>query len=459
MKLIKGKKANENYLAKVVNIQIFKKHSDPEVTKLKCCIIDGFNIITSIDAEPGLYIYFPTACCINPNLLSYNNLYRHKELNNNPEKTGLFEDNGRVKAVKLRGELSEGFIMPAVEFTNWVIAETNKEIELIEGTEFDTVEHEGKTFWVNKKYVVKRTQGTPGGGSKAAHKVKKTLDKVIPSQFRFHYDTVILKKNPSVIHPDDLIHISEKIHGTSHISAYVLCHKNLNWKEKLAKWLTKYSFDIYDYLYASRSVIKNKYYNPQASQGYYNCDVWQYADNYLRPYLQKGMTIYAEIVGYLPSGNYVQKNYDYGCKQPNVAPDVLVYEPEKHFKVRPYRITLTNADGEVHEFSAKEVQQYCNSVGLTPVTEYYYGFAKDLYPDLDVNDKEWSNMFLEKLSNDKHFYMECNSPSCHNKVPHEGLVIKKEDGLSHAFKVKCFKFLNKEQEQLDKGESNIEDEA
>jgi hypothetical protein len=28
-----------------------------------------------------------------------------------------------------------------------------------------------------------------------------------------------------------------------------------------------------------------------------------------------------------------------------------------------------------------------------------------------------------------------------------------------AFKLKCFRFLNKEQQALDKGESNIEDEA
>lgn len=66
MKLIKSKNCNVNYLAKVVDIKVFRKHSNPEVTKLKCCTIDGFNIITSIDAEPGLYIYFPTACCINP---------------------------------------------------------------------------------------------------------------------------------------------------------------------------------------------------------------------------------------------------------------------------------------------------------------------------------------------------------------------------------------------------------
>ena len=55
--------------------------------------------------------------------------------------------------------------------------------------------------------------------------------------------------------------------------------------------------------------------------------------------------------------------------------------------------------------------------------------------------------------------MEKNSPHCVNKVPHEGVVIKIEDGLSRAFKLKCFRFLNKEQELLDKGEENIEDEA
>lgn len=454
MKLIKSKKASINYLAKVVQINVFKKHSNPEVTKLKCASIDGFNIITSMDADLGLYIYFPTACCINPNLLSYCNLYRHKELNSNPEKTGLFEDNGRVKAVKLKGELSEGFIMPAQDFTNWILAETNKEIELTEGTEFDTVEHEDKTFWVNKKYIVKRAQRADERGAKVSHKVKKTLDKVIPSQFRFHYDTSLLKKTPNVIQPYHLISITEKIHGTSHISANVICHKKLSWKEKIAKWLTGHSFDIYDYLYASRSVIKNQYYNKKVSNGYYGCDVWKYADDYLKPYLQKGMTIYAEIVGYLPSGSYIQKGYDYGC----VPPD-KTYKAEENFKVRPYRITLTNVDGEVHEFSAREVQQYCDSVGLIPVQQWYYGYAKDLYPDLDLSSVSWEKEFLERLCNDKQFYMECNSPSCNNKVPHEGLVIKREDGISHAWKVKSFKFLNKEQEQLDKGESNIEDEA
>ena len=55
--------------------------------------------------------------------------------------------------------------------------------------------------------------------------------------------------------------------------------------------------------------------------------------------------------------------------------------------------------------------------------------------------------------------MERNSPSCDNKVPHEGIVIKIENMKSEAFKLKCFKFLDKEGKELDKGETNIEDEA
>ena len=46
MKLVKSKNCNVNYLAKVVDIKVFRKHSNPEVTKLKCFTIEGFNFIT-----------------------------------------------------------------------------------------------------------------------------------------------------------------------------------------------------------------------------------------------------------------------------------------------------------------------------------------------------------------------------------------------------------------------------
>lgn len=464
MKLQVSKNANVNYLSKVVDIQEFVKHPDPKVERIKCAVIDGFIITIGIDSEPGKYVYFPVLSQINPNLLQYLNLYRNPEKNKDPEKTGYFEDKGIVKAINLRGVKSEGFLLPLVDLQNFIIDQVNVDLGDVEAnTEFDEVEHEGKTFWISKKYVVPvRSEGTQSQGGKV-RKQKKGLDKIIDTQFRFHYDTVILKKCPYVIQPDDLIHISSKWHGTSGISAYVLCHKKLNLKERIAKWLTGEPFDTYDYIYASRTVIKNKYYNKEVTAGYYDCDVWKYADEYIRPFLDKGMTAYYEIVGYLPNGKMIQKDYDYGCVppvkvvDPNTGKEVIQYKQGKQFKVYVYRITLTNVDGKVHEFSAHEVQIWCKQRGIMPVLEYYYGYARDLYPDA-VGDN-WSVNFMDSLANDKNFHMEQNSPECVNKVPHEGLVIKKESMKSEAWKVKCFKFLGKEQDAVLAGETNIEDNA
>ena len=291
MKLIKSKKANENYLSKIVRISNFHKHNDSAVERLKCCTVDGYNIITGIDSEPGLYVYFPALSQINSDFLSYANLYKHKDLNSNPEQSGMFEDNGRVKVIKLRGELSEGFIIPITVFQNYIVSITNKELTNIkEGVEFDAIEHEGKEFWISKKYVAKKQYSQKQNFQKTKGKVPKRLDRVRDDQFRFHYTTTIIKKCPYVINPESLIEISHKIHGTSGISAYVLCHKPLSWKEKIAKWLTKESFDKYDYIYSSRTVIKNKYYNPEVGKGYYSDDIWAEADKIVRPHLAKGQT-------------------------------------------------------------------------------------------------------------------------------------------------------------------------
>ena len=194
MKLIKSKKASENYLSKIVKIDNFRKHNDPEVTRLKCCTIDGYNMITGIDSEPGLYVYFPALSQINPDFLSYANLYKHKEMNKDPEQSGMFEDNGRVKAIKLRGEISEGFIIPLTVLENWIVSVTNKSLpSYSDGIEFDAVEHDGKEFWVSKKYLPKRSY-TPNQGQnrgKTRHKIPKGVDKVIDTQFRFHYDRCV----------------------------------------------------------------------------------------------------------------------------------------------------------------------------------------------------------------------------------------------------------------------------
>lgn len=463
MRLVKSKNCNINYLAKIVDIQTFHTHPDPEVTKLKCAYVDGYNIIVGIDEQPDKFIYFPTSSQINPDFLSFANLYRHSEKNANPEKSGYFNDNGRVTAIKLRGCVSEGFLIPVKIFNDWLLDSVQIGLDEYEnGLEFDTVEHNGKSFWVCKKYVIHTYQKHEYSGN--IRKAKK-YDRIIPEQFPEHYETVMIKKLQNPIQPNDLIHISGKIHGTSLRTGYVLCNNKPTFWQSCLNLLQgkKWSEPIktYDYLYGSRRVVKSE----DKSSGYYKSEPYEPAFNVLKPALQKGMMIYAEIVGFNPDGSYIQKGYDYGCIQPENNGE---YIPEKHFKVRPYRITIVNVDGQIHEFSPEEVQIYCKTHNLIPVDEYYYGYAKDLYPELiqivngfdedPLYAPNWYNEFLESLANDKDFYMECDSPDCNNKVPHEGIVIKIDNMRSFAMKLKCFNFLNKEQKQMDAGESNMEDE-
>lgn len=53
--------------------------------------------------------------------MAANNLFRHNEFNANKEASpGFFEDNGRVKPIKLQGVPSEGFIMPIDSLYKWL---------------------------------------------------------------------------------------------------------------------------------------------------------------------------------------------------------------------------------------------------------------------------------------------------------------------------------------------------
>lgn len=456
----KSKNYNTNYLAQIVEIHNFTPH--PNADKMKLAHVGGYTICVGVDEDAGKYIYFPTNCTINPNILRSRCLYRNTEKNANSENKGFFNDNGRVTAIKLRGIASEGFLLPVQAFIEFVKSELNINLnysDFITGTEFDTFECQGKSFWVNKKYIVQRQDSNSTNTTVKRNKYLKGFDKIDESQFSFHYDTVQVKKQPWCVTPNDIISITSKWHGTSHISAYVICNIKMTPFKRLANLLLgngwKTPHRNYDYIYSSRSVIKNRYINKEVKPGYYNVDLWKYADDILKSYIIKGMTIYAEIVGFTPDGKYIQKGYDYGCIPPMKGE---VYTYNKHFKIRVYRITLTNIDGVKHEFSAREVQQWCFNNGLEPVKEFYYGYAKDLYKDLDPEDPEWNSKFWDKMSNDENFFMEKNSPDCVNEVPHEGVVIKVEDMFPRAWKLKTFAFLNGEQKELDAGQNNIEDE-
>lgn len=432
---------NINYCATVVVIKnkIELATCDNVVGTMLC----GCHVIVGKDVEEGTVgLYLPVETQLSAEFLKANNLYRDSTLNADNTQKGYFDENGRIRCIKFRGHQSNGLFMP-LSCLSYLGSKTNLNV----GDEFDAIE--GKE--VCKKYIPKstKTPGAPGSANKSKGR-KARESKLLENQFRFHYDTAQLGRNMHRVNPDSLISLSYKVHGTSGISSKILCKRKLTLLEKLLKKtkLARIAEFEYDYINASRTVIKNDDLNANPS-GFYSEDIWGIAGEELKPYLLNGMTLYYEIVGYLPGGGAIQGSWDYGCK------------PGEH-KIYVYRITYTNDAGQVFEFSAKQVQDWCKLNGLTPVIQLYYGYAKHFYnsdsltnldadgnTDLDV----WRDGFLAKV---KGLYNEKDCYLCYHKVPEEGAVLKIEGPLAEAFKQKSFRFLDKETRELDANKIDIE---
>ena len=444
MKLNKPK--NLNYCATVVAIKTLVPLNNCD--NVQAAIIMGNQVIVGNDVKIGdVGLFFPLECQLSSKYLKENNLYRKPELNLDVTQKGYFEENGRIRCIKFRGNKSEGLFMPITSVGDFIKEDDDS---LFIGDEFDEL----NGINICKKYVP--IQRNLGNKYKISKKPKPS--KIIENQFRFHENTSQLYKNLNKINPEDIISITYKLHGTSGISSKVLCKKPLKWYEKLLRKIGINIVDTqYDYIYSSRKVIKNSNLNPNANH-FYKEDIWGMAHERIKEHLQEGMTLYYEIVGYLPSGGYIQKDYEYGCEQ-------------NTFKVYIYRITYTNLLGKIFEFSAKQVQDWCKYNGLNAVPQLWYGVASEYYnifkgPEYSnkrkrirhssiKNGSKWQERFLEDMKtmyNDKDCFM------CTNKVPEEGCVIRIEKSEFEAYKCKSNLFYLRETALLDKGEIDIEEQ-
>ena len=460
---------NQNYSAIVVEIKTLIPLE--KCDNVQGAIIMGNQVIVSKDVKIGdIGLYFPLECALSKEYLSNNNLYNKPELNVDNTKKGYFDENGRIRCQRFRGHKSEGLYMPigSLSFIFPDIFNPNStglwykgDFKINIGDCFD--ELNGTP--ICSKYIIKSNR-IPGQSKNRNSKFNRKYEsKLVENQFRLHQDTNMLYRNLHKIEPNSLISISYKLHGTSGVSSYVLCKRKITKREKIGAFFhniytvitslgrnnSRIDNTEYDYIYASRRVIKNEELNPNA-QHFYNEDIWSIAHNELKDFLSKGMTFYYEIVGYLPSGRMIQEDYDYGC------------EPTKH-AIYIYRITSTNVDGKVIEFSAKQVQDFCKKNGLNAVPELYYGYAKDFTGIMPVK-QENSNIYLEDLeswrehflSAVKYIFNEKLCYMCVNEVIEEGVVVRIEGNDFEAYKAKSERFYARETAQLDKGELNIEDE-
>lgn len=122
-------------------------------------------------------------------------------------KCGFFEKTGRVKAIKLKGIPSFGYIFSKDELAKWHPEVNELNLEELIGLDFDTVCGE----LMAKAYVPKLSM--PSQKSRKSAKEPKLLERMCDNEFLFHYDTDPLGKNIWKISPNDIVAISTKIHG------------------------------------------------------------------------------------------------------------------------------------------------------------------------------------------------------------------------------------------------------
>lgn len=418
----------DNYFATVVKIN--NVFSLKGLDRLGHANFFGNMVLVSKNIEIGtMGLFFPLECQINHEFLKANNLYRNAELNSDVSKKGYFEDSGRVKAQKFQGHKSMGFFVELSSLNYLGLPE----LPAI-GSEFNDIDNKV----ICKKYRLENQQL-----SKSAKQSKLAVvqSKLVDNQFRFHYDTAQFGRNLHKIDIEkDYLTITMKIHGTSGVFSNILTKKPLNWLENIAQWLgVKVQDTEYGNIYSSRKVIKNDKINPSGKH-YYDVDIWGIVNDYLKQSLPQGCTVYCEIVGYLPDGRMIQKDYDYSCVQPKINEQYVV---GKHCKVYVYRVTFTMPNGYVVELNAKDVQVWCVNNGLEAVPLLWYGLAKEL-----GNTPEDVYKFLEIK------YLEKSCTMCVNEVPAEGIVIRIDN---EAYKMKSWAFYQRETKELDAGIVNLED--
>ena len=464
--------ANPNYLATICKIEsTFPIEGADRLVKT---VINGYDIVISKDMQVGdVVIYIPVESTICDDFLSRNNLYElscyeknanHNEIDNLKlqlddtnkndinnqikSKCGFFNKHGRVRMIKLRGQYSMGYIIPWKQF----IDTFGLELEPVIGYRFNMVNDiEFCTKYIPIQSNKPNNHVGTGSGNKANKKLKR-FDKLIPGTFEFHYDTKQLGEHLDILELLDSVSVTVKVHGTSAIFSRLPIRKELTLFDKIKKFFgIKVQETEMGNIYSSRKVIKNQYINKNVGDGFYKNDVWGEVNKIIEPLLDDNMTIYGEIVGYVPcTQTYIQKNHDYGCKP-------------GEWKFMPYRINECGREWDVkdvinwtitHIESYPELKQY-----LMPMDLLYCGLVKDMYPQIDHTKENWKNEFLACIKNDKdRFGMELDEPLCKNKVPREGIVIRiNGDQFNRAWKVKTMRHYGIEAEQHDKGEVDMEE--
>lgn len=358
------------YCGYITRIKNVRPHSNAD--RLLCGECFGNNVIVSLDyKENQLGVYFPVDGKLSEDFANKHNLVRKKDENGNNVGGYLDPEKRNIKALKLRGEQSDGLFMPIESLADYVDITT-----LNEGDTITTL----NGILICEKYIPKTNRRGNYSVNGKSNKKKKTI--TYP-YFDEHIDTAQLAYNMNAFKAGDLIEITLKMHGTSQRTAYTLVQK-----EKIYPWvidkirrlfrLKPEVIESYDYISGTRRCTLENF-----DGGYYGDNAFrkQHHDKFVGK-LHKGEEIFYEVVGFTDSGTpimptvsnkklddkeFIKKYgsdtvFSYGCN-----PTVSIDCDDVQSDIYVYRMTMTNPDGEIVEYSYDYMKYRCEQMGVKVV--------------------------------------------------------------------------------------------
>ena len=378
------------YCGYVVKIEHLRPHTNAD--RLQIATVFGNDVVVGLDVQIGqMMIYFPTDGQLSPEYCAFNDLVRRKDENGNPAGGYLDPDKRNIKAIRLRGEKSDGMLMPLTSVANWTSISDLKvgdQITTLGGVE------------ICRKYIPRRISGGVfvGGGH------KKAKANFAPT-FYEHVDTAQLAYSLGQFKTGDIVELTLKMHGTSGRTGYLPINKQMK-RTILDKILRRpgKQYKEYDYVTGTRRVVLDSKHDG----GFYEDNNFRIAmaakfDGKLR----KGEVVYYEIVGFVNANTPIMasvKNskikdkefikqygeetvFSYGCDREgsyewrnlddsgDVESGTMTLAEARMYglavapkcEVYVYRMTQVNEDGDVVELSPDQMRMRCEQMGVKTV--------------------------------------------------------------------------------------------
>ena len=390
----------------VVEVKHLRQHTNAD--RLQIATFFGNDVCVGTNVELGnIGIYFPSDLQLSEEFCEVNNLVRKKDDAGNNIGGYLDPNKRNITAIRLRGEKSDGIFIDLHS-----LAYTGIDLNTLSiGDRIDIVNgHE-----ICCKYIPHYNSRANASNGNRTRKKKVAVSPL----FAEHADTEQLVYNLGAFRPGDEIEITLKMHGTSQRTGYLPILKGYN-----DSWFCKYynailksyylafkNFDdfepkhdgkpIYDWGYVSgtRRVVLDNY-----EGGYYgNNEFREIHSKAFEGKLWKGETVYYEVVGFTQTGASIMGDgnnkklndkefikqygettvFSYGCS-PSGKKTLYGKDEEGNFTIEEdipqsdmyvYRMTMTNEDGNVVEYTPDFMRYRCEQMGVKTVPVFWKGIV------------------------------------------------------------------------------------